>query len=77
MNLTTSSTRVSIGLLEKNVDICATTLTKILNSCISDGIFPNKLKLADIALISKSADSTAKKNYRHKYFKYKYFELGI
>ena len=39
-------------------------MTKILNSCISDGIFPNELKLADITPIFKSVDSTAKKNYR-------------
>ena len=60
MNQKKSSTGVSIGLLKENLGISALTLTKILNSCISDGIFPNKLKLADITPIFKSADSTEK-----------------
>ena len=51
-------------MLKKNLDICAPTLTKILNSCISDGTFPKELKLADITPIFKSVDSTSKKNYR-------------
>ena len=64
MNQKKSTTGVSIGFLKDNLDICAPTLTKILNSCIEDGIFPNELKLADITPIFKSVDSTAKKNYR-------------
>ena len=63
MNQKKSTTGVSIGFLKDNLDICAPTLTKILNSCIEDGIFPNELKLADITPIFKSVDSTAKKNY--------------
>ena len=51
-----SSTGVSIGLAPK--------LTEIFNSCISKGIFPDELKVADISPIFKSVDSTAKKNYR-------------
>ena len=64
MNQKKSSTGVSISLLKENLYICALTLTKILNSCISDGTFPNELKLADITPIFKSVDSTSKKNYR-------------
>ena len=48
----------------ENVDICASTLTKILHSCIADGILPNELKLADITPILKSVESTTKKKYR-------------
>ena len=64
MNQNKSAARISIAFLRKNVDICAPTLTKILDSCIADGISPNKLKLADITPIFKSVDSTAKKNFR-------------
>ena len=56
MNQKKSTTGVSIGFLKDNLDICAPTLTKILNSCISDGIFPNELKLGDITLIFKSVE---------------------
>ena len=57
-------TGASIGLLMENVDICAPTLTKILHSCIADGILPSELKLADITPILKYVDSTTKKKYR-------------
>ena len=59
-----STTRVSIGFLKENLDICTQILTKILNYCISEEIFPIELKLADVTPIFKSADSTAKKNCR-------------
>ena len=61
---TKSTTGVSIRLLKENSDICAPILTSIFNSCIKEGIFPDKLKLADITPIFKSVDSMAKKNYR-------------
>ena len=64
MNKKKSSTRLSIGLLKENLDICAAILTKKLSLCNSDGIFPNKLKVAYITPFFKSAYSTAKKNYR-------------
>ena len=59
-----SSTGVSISLLKENVDVFAPKLTEIFNSCISKGIFPDELKVADISPIFKSVDSTAKKNYQ-------------
>ena len=59
-----SPTGVSISLLKENIDVCAPKLTEIFNSCISKGIFPVELKVADISPIFKSVDSTAKKNYR-------------
>ena len=61
---TKSTTGVNIKLLKDNSDICAPILTNIFNSCISNGVFPDKLKLADITPIFKSVDSMAKKNYR-------------
>ena len=36
LNQKRSSTGVSIGFLKENLDICAPTLTKILNYCISN-----------------------------------------
>ena len=40
------------------MDVC------VSNSCISKGIFPDELKVADISPIFKSIDSTAKRNYQ-------------
>ena len=51
-------------MLQENVDICAPILTEILNDCFKNGTFADELKLADITLIFKLIDSTAKKNYR-------------
>ena len=61
---TKSTTGVNIKLLKENSETCAPILTNIFNSCISNGVFPDKLKLADISPIFKSVDSMAKKNYR-------------
>ena len=58
------STVVSISLLKENVDVCAPKLTEIFNLCISKGIIPSEIQVADIAPIFKSVDSTAKKNYQ-------------
>ena len=57
-----SSTGISISIRKENVDVCAPKLTEIFDSCISKGIFPDELKVADIAPIFKSVDSTAKKS---------------
>ena len=37
---------------------------EIFNPCISKGISPDELKIADISSIFKSVDSTTKENYR-------------
>ena len=55
---------INVKLLKENAVICASILTRIFNSCITDGVFPDKLKLADISPIFKSIDSMAKENYR-------------
>ena len=55
-----STTGVSIGLLKMNLDICAPPSAKILNSCISDGIFQNDQNLSDITPMFKSVDSAVK-----------------
>jgi len=59
-----STTGISIKLLKDNIDTCALILTDIFNSCITKGIFPDKLKLSDITPIFKSVDCMYKKNYR-------------
>ena len=38
-----STTGISINLLKDNIDTCAPILIDIINSCIKDGIFPDKL----------------------------------
>ena len=57
-----STTRINVKLLKENADICAPILTRIIKSWIANGVFPVKLKLADISPICKSVDSMAKKN---------------
>ena len=62
-----STTGLNVKLLKKKADIYALIfapiLTRIFNSCITDGVFPDKLKLAEISPIFKSIDSMAKKIY--------------
>ena len=55
--------------LKENANVCAETLAKLINNDISNGIFPDELKLADVAPVfkvdkSKKNDPTNKKNYR-------------
>ena len=59
-----SSTRVNIKVPKENSNTCDPILTHISNSCISHGVFPDKLKLSDTSPIFKCFDSTATKNYR-------------
>ena len=59
-----ASTGIPIKFLKENVDIVCPKLKDILNNCLDRGIFPNRLKLADISPIFKANDSTLKKNYR-------------
>ena len=47
-------------MLKGNVNLCASKLTELLNSCISNWVFPDELKLEDISLIFKSVDSATK-----------------
>ena len=59
-----ASTGIPIKFLKENVDIVCPKLKDILNNYLDRGIFPNRLKLADISPIFKANDSTLKKNYR-------------
>ena len=51
-------------ILKQSADICAPYLHDIVNSIFESGIFPEKIKLADVTAIFKSLDKTAEKNYR-------------
>ena len=59
-----SSTGIPIKSLKENSDILSGKLKDILNNCLDQGIFPDRLKLADISPIFKADDSSIKKNYR-------------
>ena len=59
-----SSTGIPIKFLKENSDILSGKLKDILNNCLDQGIFPDRLKLADISPIFKADDSSIKKNYR-------------
>ena len=39
--------------LKENANVCAETLAKLINNDISNGIFPDELKLADVAPVFK------------------------
>ena len=57
-------TSIPLRNLKENADICGPALHPIVNNAIHDCIFPDKLKLADIAPLHKKDDKTDKKNYR-------------
>ena len=46
--------------LKENANVCAETLAKLINNDISNGTFPDELKLADVAPIFK-VDKSKKK----------------
>ena len=50
--------------LKDNLDICGNIITKLVNDCIKDCDFPNRLKLADITPIHKCGETMCHKNYR-------------
>ena len=50
--------------LKENIDISGEKIHKIFNDILTNGEFPEKLKLADITPLFKNDDSTNKKNYR-------------
>ena len=64
MNKKNTSTGIPIKFLKEHSDILSGKVKDILNNCLNEGIFPDRLKLADISLIFKAGDSSIKKNYR-------------
>ena len=59
-----ASTGISIKFLKEYSDILSNKLKDIFNNCLDQGIFPDRLKLADISPIFKGGDSNMKKNFR-------------
>ena len=55
---------IPVKILKDNADMLADKRTDSLNNCLKTGIFPDKLKVADISPIFKAKDNTSKKNYR-------------
>jgi hypothetical protein len=51
-------------LLKNCADLILTPLTQLINQSLTEGIFPNKLKIAKIIPIFKSGDRTSLSNYR-------------
>ena len=61
-----TSSSIPTDILKKSVHVIASDLTIIWNNEIVDnGIFPNKLKLADITPVHKKLEKTLKANYRN------------
>lgn len=52
-------------ILKENSVIIKTPLTSVINNGISNGIFEDKLKVADLVPLRKEKESTIKKNYRN------------
>ena len=63
MKLTTSGNIPAKTLKTITREICVP-LTHYINSAILNGVFPDKLKLADGTPLYKKSDSEDKKNYR-------------
>ena len=56
---------IPAGILKGYVDPYILILTKILNTSLERGCFPNKLKLAELTLVFKKEDELSKENERH------------
>ena len=56
-----SSTGIPIRFLKEHSDILSGKSKHILNNCLHQGIFPDRLKLADISPIFKADDSSLNK----------------
>ena len=63
-NKATNSDSIPTKYIKIGSHIISTTLTKILNQCITQGVFPDKLKIAEIIPIYKKGEKTNPSNYR-------------
>ena len=55
---------IPIQVIKETIDLILAPLTDCLNASINDGIFPHKMKLADLTPIFKKDEKLLKKNYR-------------
>ena len=51
-------------ILKDSLSVYTKELKTIINNCLKDGLFPNKLKLADASPVFKKDDDLNKKSYR-------------
>ena len=63
-NKSTKSDCPTIKLIKQSVDIITPTITKVFNKCISEGVFPETLKKAEITPIFKKGSRLSPGNYR-------------
>ena len=59
-----TSGSIPTKILQSVAKVYCVPLTDCINNCISDGIFPNELKLASVTPVFKSGDASFKSNYR-------------
>ena len=55
---------IAISIVKKTVDVISDPLVSIINSSLSSGVFPDKLKISKIIPIHKSDDASLVQNYR-------------
>ena len=60
----TTHTNIPPKILKSNSDVCVEPLTQILNDCIEDSTFPDKLKCADVTSLPKSGPTNTRTNFR-------------
>ena len=58
------SSRIPVSILINSIDTYLSILTDIIKDSIKNGVFPDKLKLAEVILLFKKADPFDKPNYR-------------
>ena len=56
--------RYPYQILKEYSELLSGKLKDILNNCLDQGIYPDRLELADLSPISKADDSSLKKNHR-------------
>ena len=63
-NKSTKSNCPSFKYIKLSINIISPVLTKIFNKCISEGVFPKSLKVAEVVPIFKKGDKNVTGNYR-------------
>lgn len=56
--------QIPVKLIKYTADIIAEPITYIINLALTTGVFPHKLKIANVIVIYKKGDKTAFENYR-------------
>ena len=55
---------IAAKILNDSLSVYTKELTTIINSCLKDCLYPNKLKLADVSPVFKKDDNLNKESYR-------------